>query len=471
MRLAALLDVPDLRLRLLTATDGLEREVRRTITTDLLDPGRFLSGGELVLTGLMWWQGPADIERFLATLARSGVAGLVVGSAGLDSLPADLLPACARHGVPLFEIPADLSFSVITEYVVLALAAERRLPFPAATADLATVLAAVSAELAAGCWVLAPTGRMIAGTGRAPALARRQVLARRYLSADQLPTAVHGPGIATHTLLPAQVGDHRLAGWFVAVEGDGERWSADQRLLTDRLVELVRAEWTAWRAAPDPSGASDDTVFILAATMLNGWPDGAVDVLAELGAHLGAMPPSVTVNDGIAYVSVPTGGRTLAQAGGEITEAVRVLEPGLGAARLAVGVSSPVGWPAVRSGTTEAADACRLAAHRPGPAAVAVGTDLTSHQLLRTAMPEELRTMFRTRLLGPVYTYDKEHRSSLVETLRVFLECAGSWNQAAERLHVHVNTLRYRLRRVEELTGRDLMSFPDRVDFYLALTL
>ncbi len=88
MRLAALLDVPDLRLRLLTGADRLDREVRHTITTDLLDPGRFLSGGELVLTGLMWWQRPADTGQFLGALKQAGVAGLVVGSAGIDVLPA-----------------------------------------------------------------------------------------------------------------------------------------------------------------------------------------------------------------------------------------------------------------------------------------------------------------------------------------------------------------------------------------------
>lgn len=38
-------------------------------------------------------------------------------------------------------------------------------------------------------------------------------------------------------------------------------------------------------------------------------------------------------------------------------------------------------------------------------------------------------------------------------------------------MHVHVNTLRYRIRRIEELTGRDLSRFDERVDFFLALRL
>jgi len=41
--------------------------------------------------------------------------------------------------------------------------------------------------------------------------------------------------------------------------------------------------------------------------------------------------------------------------------------------------------------------------------------------------------------------------------------------ETARALHVHPNTLRHRLNRVEQLTGRDLGSMEDRVDLYIAL--
>jgi DNA-binding PucR family transcriptional regulator len=53
--------------------------------------------------------------------------------------------------------------------------------------------------------------------------------------------------------------------------------------------------------------------------------------------------------------------------------------------------------------------------------------------------------------------------------LRAFLRHSGSWTQTAAELHVHVNTLRYRIGKIAELTGRDLSTFSDRVDLYLAL--
>jgi DNA-binding PucR family transcriptional regulator len=59
--------------------------------------------------------------------------------------------------------------------------------------------------------------------------------------------------------------------------------------------------------------------------------------------------------------------------------------------------------------------------------------------------------------------------TQLVATLDAFLASGGRWQQTADLLHIHVNTLRHRLTRVEKLTGRSLDSMDDRVDFYIAL--
>jgi DNA-binding PucR family transcriptional regulator len=88
--------------------------------------------------------------------------------------------------------------------------------------------------------------------------------------------------------------------------------------------------------------------------------------------------------------------------------------------------------------------------------------------LLDTQSPERLES-FLVHTLGPLRAYDARHQSELVRTLGTFLDCAGSWNACAERMHVHVNTVRYRVKRVEELTGKDLSTMADRVDFFLAL--
>src|SRR5262249_35167358 len=71
----------------------------------------------------------------------------------------------------------------------------------------------------------------------------------------------------------------------------------------------------------------------------------------------------------------------------------------------------------------------------------------------------------------PLLAYDSEHGTELVRTLGVFLACSGSWTKAADTMFVHVNSLRYRIRRIEELTGRDLGSLEDQAALLLALRL
>jgi sugar diacid utilization regulator len=78
-------------------------------------------------------------------------------------------------------------------------------------------------------------------------------------------------------------------------------------------------------------------------------------------------------------------------------------------------------------------------------------------------------SILHATLLLPLEAYDAEHATDLVATLDAFLSACGHWSVAANKLGVHVNTLRYRLARIEKHTGRDLDSMADRADFYLAL--
>ena len=118
--LRGLAEAPDLRLRVLVGEDALDRPVDGVFTTDLLDPRRYLTGGEIVLTGLMWRRAPADSESFVAALTAAGAVALAAGDAALGSVPDDLVVACRRHGLPLFEVPVDVSFAAITEQVLAA---------------------------------------------------------------------------------------------------------------------------------------------------------------------------------------------------------------------------------------------------------------------------------------------------------------------------------------------------------------
>ena len=77
--------------------------------------------------------------------------------------------------------------------------------------------------------------------------------------------------------------------------------------------------------------------------------------------------------------------------------------------------------------------------------------------------------VFYDSVLGKLHEYDEQNSSDLVKSLACFLEANGHWGEAAERLYVHRHTLRYRMKRVEEITGRDLSTSQDRMEFWLAL--
>ncbi|MFY9933222.1 MAG: helix-turn-helix domain-containing protein, partial [Streptosporangiaceae bacterium] len=152
---------------------------------------------------------------------------------------------------------------------------------------------------------------------------------------------------------------------------------------------------------------------------------------------------------------------------------LRAAQPVLDAARIkvAVGISAPAQGAAALSGALhEASSARRLATLRATAALSVVTSDeVASHELLLASVPASVLRQFRDRLLGPLLAYDEQHRAELVRTLREFLACSGSWNACAATMYVHVNTVRYRIRRIEELTGRNLSCLDDQVDFFLAL--
>ncbi|MGM1059536.1 PucR family transcriptional regulator [Saccharothrix sp. Mg75] len=491
--LRSLVGMAELRLRPVSGADLLDRPVTRLYGTELPDPARYLSGGELVLSGLLWHRVDADCETFVASLAASGVAALAASPPQAGALPAALVEACERHGVPLLEVPVDLSFATITERVVLELAAERvgaagvqlgrhrrLLTVVTGGGDLAELVAAGAAELGVPCSVLSCTGRVVAG----PAPDDPAALVREFLLADRLPRVVRGV-----TLLPVPVrGGPRPASWVLVVPGDRARDEVAAELAG--LVGVERARVVQGREIENRAAgpllrqvlAGGDLAARVAAV---GWdPDAPLRVVAAStsggrGERAGTGYAAALLDEVLAAVTprflvaaVGDEVYALAPAGPwveDVRTALRTLEPGLGTTRVLVGISSPVGHAGLRGAAEEASHARRLGERRTGRTRVVAGEEIAFHQLLLAGVPEELRGSLRRRLLGPVIDYDDEHGSDLLGTLRVFLDCSGSWTTAAGLLHVHVNTLRYRVGRVEDLLGADLSNFAERVDLYLAL--
>lgn len=569
MRLRALLDTDALGLRLLGGEEELDRTVRGVMTTDLRDPSRYLSGGELVLTGLAWRRDAADSESFVRILVQAGVAALAAGEAELGDIPEDLVTACARHRLPLFAVHESVAFATITEHVVRQVSGERAGDLaavvdrhrrmmtsgPAGGPDV--VLDLLGSDLDLRAWVLSPTGRVVAGPRTAgpalpPPTASR--LAAEHLAAVR--TGRLGPhrltlggttwslfpvrpGEPAHQPLPPALADLReraLADWLLAVQADAGDWPPERldlvhgvtqliavererrdaartvrRRLAQEILELVQAN-----AAPAEIAAR---LRVAAPVLLPGlgaaphwqvvvarveWDDGTGGAggLAGAGGSAGAaaqalleellvdLPPfdgepadRIAVahagDEAVALVPLPSaadehngdGAGVVAET---LLEAVREpLTAGLdGGGRLTLGVSAAVhSADGLRGALEEARHARRVAAAHPGRVCAAGHQELASHVLLLPFVPDDVRRAFTARLLDPLRDYDRRHRAELIPTLEAFLDCDGSWTRCATRLHLHVNTLRYRVGRIEQLTGRDLSRLEDKLDFFLALRM
>jgi len=104
-----------------------------------------------------------------------------------------------------------------------------------------------------------------------------------------------------------------------------------------------------------------------------------------------------------------------------------------------------------------------------GGARVATYKELGSFQLLLSLQDDEALRLFCDSILGPIEAGEGHYGGELMRSLEAFIEENGQWERAAKRLYCHRHTLRYRIRRVEELTGRNLSSARDRIEFWLAL--
>ncbi|MEG3626852.1 PucR family transcriptional regulator [Streptomyces poriticola] len=556
MRLRALLDTDALGLKLLGGEDELDRTVRGVMTTDLRDPSRYLSGGELVLTGLAWRRDAADSEPFVRILAQAGVAALAAGEAELGSVPDDLVTACARHRLPLFAVHESVAFATVTEHVVRQVSGERAGDLAAvvdrhrrmmtsgpAGGGPDVVLDLLGSDLDLRAWVLSPTGRLIAGSKTAGPALPADVCAR--LAAEALAAARTGRraphrvmlGSTSYSLFPVRstgrtaqpardVRETVLSDWLLAVEADAGDWAAERLDLLYGVTQLISVERDRRDAARTvrrrlaqevlelvQTGAAPAEIAarlrVAAPVLLPGlgaaphwqvvvarveWEDGDIDggrvaqtLLEEIlvdpvaagPEHSDRIAVAHAGEEAVALVPLPavSGEPDDAEAGilaDALLQSVRdPLAAGLdGDGRVTLGVSAAVhSAEGLRGALEEARHARRVAAARPGLVCAAGHQELASHVLLLPFVPDDVRRAFTARLLDPLRDYDRRHRAELIPTLEAFLDCDGSWTRCAARLHLHVNTLRYRVGRIEQLTGRDLSRLEDKLDFFLALRM
>ncbi|MFF0337663.1 PucR family transcriptional regulator [Streptomyces fimicarius] len=441
-------------------------------TSEMADPYPYLLGGELLLSaGVLL----TDPDHYVGRLVEAGAAALGFGVRPVhETVPAALIEACDRHGLPLLEVPPATPFTTIARAVwrlmaearhrelrrvtraqqALATAAARPDPVPA-------VLHQLAAQLGGRAVLLTARGEEVHAAGRrlppepAGTLTRlARVVARERPGAPTSATDTHGDThLAAYALGGAEglvlalatrrrePGDHTVAGIAVVLLSllAAPHQGADA---AGRSAALVRMLLGASPAEAAPLLGATGPWTVIHARRTNGAPADALTAGA-LGASLGTALVDAGRGDG---------------------EPVRVLLPGTPEPPR---VTPEPGWTLGASAPTpvtalDAADhqAARALAHAQATRA-ALTTDAPANGLAALVPPEQAAAHARA-LLAPL-------TAPLADTLRCWLSLHGNWDRTAVALAVHRNTVRQRIGRCGELLGMDLDDMDVRTELWFAL--
>ncbi|MER6996786.1 helix-turn-helix domain-containing protein [Streptomyces sp. NPDC000410] len=504
MHVGHLLQLESLDLTLLWGEQHhLEREVSGVTATDLEDPARFLQQGELVLSGLVWWSpgaGRPKTDRFVSALRAAGATALLAGEETHGTVPDDVVESCREHGIAVFAVPAHTSFRAITEAVYLRQwgnLSRRPTPHYALPENVRTELSRLL-DRGAGpdelldrafahlgplpCYLLTASGRTVARTPSAPALPVRR--AAESLEAPSGVTlrvqAESSPYDAWHLHLP-DVGQapprvlHEIADVIAQHRHSrshdrGQGGTGGQRE-ADLLISLIDAPSShvatmdgALRACGLPA---EGPYRVVVATRSSDKQHWAADALAEALHHFPASPFALSLRSGEAVAVLHTGPDGKRPALDELWPLLHACHPAPLHAGLSGPATAPDGLGAALVQARYALAAARSAA--PDSARVTAVEDLDSLGSLLAGVPSDVRAAYSARTLGPLGTGDSASHSMLLETLEVFLAHNCSWARTAEALHLHVNTVHYRVERIEALTGRDLSRLDHKLDLRAAL--
>jgi purine catabolism regulator len=194
---------------------------------------------------------------------------------------------------------------------------------------------------------------------------------------------------------------------------------------------------------------------------------GLTEVVESAGARAGEAV--LVVPQGEQLVALATDGGAAVAACTRYAaslEATRGTGEGVDGDELVVGLSAPAGPIAAAAAYKQAEQALSVARRR--------GRVFVEHEQLAAGsvlplLADDAVKAFADGLLRALHEHDATGRGNLVASLRAWLSRHGQWDAAAADLGVHRHTLRYRMRRVEEILGRSLDDPDVRMELWLAL--
>ncbi|MBA0126594.1 PucR family transcriptional regulator [Haloechinothrix sp. YIM 98757] len=513
--------------RVVAGSAGLSRPVRWVHSAELADIAHLLRGGELVLTtGIALPDDGAALAGYVGELAEVDVAGLVVelGRRWTGELPAALREACEAAGLPLVALRRETRFVTVAQHVG-ELIVDAQLAELRATEHIHETFTALSVSGAGQSEILGVLVRM-AGLPVVLESIRHQILGYDLAGDDP------GELLAGWEQRSRAVGHgqrtayHQEQGWLVtSVGARGDDWGRLVLLAPDEpsrrevvLLERAAAALALDRLATRDRESLERQTHRTLLTALSGTSEPEATVLdrcAEAG-----VPVRERLLVGITVT--PRAVREAGPATLAAQEAVRDLaDVASSAARQAdvpalIGVTSDntVGCllslprdadaTAVTDGFAARIHRAVAAMPRATPATVAAGSEVTDPAAVRRSIAEadhvaaaaagvreerpchRLRDVhvrgllhllgdddrvaaFAERELGALAAYDGDNGTTLLGTLRAFVEHSGNKAAAAAALHLSRPAFYERLQRIERILGADLADPEVRTSLHLAV--
>lgn len=476
-----LLRSPALEMRLLGGAAGIGRRVAWAHVSELEDPTPWLLGSELIMTtGMAIPRGAQQQALYIDRLDDAGVAGLAL-SARLHVPPLHpaFLEAAEARGFPVLEVPLPVPFIAIAQAVAAAV-----------QGDMSQSLSAQLQVFGVLRWLA------VEGLTNAEIFDRLEALSGFTLFVctsdgqallpgvagpppelmDLIPRVPDGPptipgGYALPVTVPACP-----VGFLIALRRPGvvaAGLAVVQHIVTVAALQLaiVRHDLAILRRegaetlAELLGGVLDTEAARRRLARLGFDPERPLVLVMLRGGF--EVTEDETLADRLAFVETP---HLILRQEQQILVLLPASPQGMQLIRSLEGVSAGASRPfdggaAFDIPRREALWAVARAEEGGGGLAV-YGADAAGRWLAEDTAGIRALT---DAVLGEVLAYDRAHRSELVLTVRTWMERDRHTAAVAFALAIHPNTLAYRLRRFERLSGRSLTSTADLAEVWLAL--
>ncbi|EMR0690647.1 PucR family transcriptional regulator [Pseudomonas aeruginosa] len=447
-----LLNIEALKLQAEAGLAGAGRTITWAHAVDLPDPWRWISPGDLVMTTGLGIPVEADEQLiWLEQLVQSNASALVFAPReGAPELSSKLLKAADRLLFPVLRASFELEFNKLSHYVIESVLQAQRERFNATERLFQTYAEALRKEpdMAGRLTILASTLELGLGIEDAVSgvtIAESQ--SARYHTSEQV-ERIPIAGRVRANLVIARKGERTLNDpilirslvGLLGVELERLMIHRDQQ--RDEGATLLRsllgneAEFTLARPILEQRGLTGSLVSLA----IKPGEEGAwrSDELHHAPALHRATPLLLSDKELLLAVSVDDSG---------LFEA---LHSSLGKDTV-IGISGPI---ATATGFNESVRQARLALTQ----AQDMGTSMLRYGEVETGLIMAPKSLAEARALvgrylGPLIEHDRTQGATLLATLLAFLDNDGSWKATAFDLGIHRQTLVYRLKLVEQLTG------------------